>query len=300
MAFLETVSDLVGRTANSIGIKIKRPDGSWVMNRGLARKLVDDGEWFFVSLWSGMQIPLATAIDYLGEIKDVSSIPRLKKLLAKYALGYHASCKSKTYSYQGFTVTSFWGPDQYVPETIQSLIVKALFKLISPEASNIMIRELLSQCGRATLSYETIGVLTRFSLANQFEDLAPLFLEKGVEMKKVFDAKEADYKSGRGGLSYSMLYAYEELVYAAYRLTSIQDLKERALQILVQEYNHPDSKRKDYLHARPHDIIKFILCELVEKITTNTDEKNRIILMLDPEHFKRDMKYYKKYSAANC
>jgi len=50
------------------------------MYKELARKLVDEGEWFMIPLFSGMQTPILSAIKYLAKTNDIDSVPRLKRL----------------------------------------------------------------------------------------------------------------------------------------------------------------------------------------------------------------------------
>jgi len=90
----------------------------------LARKLVEEGNWYMIRLSSGMQTPLLDAIRYIRERMDKESVHQLEKLRVKY------SPRDKrldvTFPFAGGVVTNHYGPADYIPKQIYEEINEAL------------------------------------------------------------------------------------------------------------------------------------------------------------------------------
>lgn len=115
------------RSAACYALNLRRKIGLLVqvkMYPKLARKLVEQGDWYMIPLSSGMQTPIIDAILYLCEQKDTESVPMLKKLVKRYSPDNKKD--KQTFSFGGGTVTILDGPIYYIPEQIHKEASRAL------------------------------------------------------------------------------------------------------------------------------------------------------------------------------
>lgn len=263
------------------------------MYKSLARRLVDDGRIYMIPLFSGMQTPIFDAVEYLAEIGDCESIPRLKTLFGNYTVGPKDGDCGRTFNWQGFSVTTFYGPRDYLPPALQQFTANALLKLMSKNEAKEFVRQTLANAPVNCLSSETIVSLIRFAIEHDMSDLAGQLLKLGKNLKRIAEYEYDSWKNGRANsYSTSTLYAYEELIYGAYVLSADKSAKEEALQILVAEYNYQDACPQIF-HNRPHHRIDFLLLEIVYRhLTKHPAEQERVIYQLNPERYEKDLEHY--------
>lgn len=266
------------------------------MYRALSRSIVDTGERYAIPLSNGMQIPLLDAIDYLADIGDYDSIPRLKKLFGKYAQGLGET--NKSYKWQDYAVTIIYGPDDYLPGIIQTHTAKALILLLHPTETKEFITETFTHAHAQSLSNTTIQTFVDFVYKNEIrEKISSLFLKTGKLLKVRFQREYENFQKGRRKyLSYDDLYSSEMLLYGAYQLSDNQE-KEEALQLLIDEYNHSTDSNSGNLDTteKPRSAIRDIICEIVHRIPSgNEEDRQNIISKLDQKTFEEDMRRLEK------
>lgn len=258
----------------------------WRMNKGFARKLVDEGRFFMIPLNSGMQTPVIDAVEYLADTKDTDSIPRVRKLFDKFTFG------ADTESFDGG-----WGPMDYMPPLIQAVAAEALLKLLPlPQAKEFAITA-LTKIGARHLGRDTVTNLLGFLKAQRMRETAPVLLDQAEKERAVFDRKLADYQGGSSrGLTYAGLYKYEDMAYAAYQLAADARLKEMALQMLIAEYNHADANiNYDHPTGRPHDHIDIIVSQIVDHdLADDPVNLSRVKALLDQRRLGKDMDSYRR------
>src|SRR3989344_1103281 len=266
------------------------------MYRNLARRLVDECRIYCISLFSGMQEPIFDAVKYLADIRDYESIPRLKQLFENYTTG--PKDRNRTFQWQGFSITSISGPMDRLHAALQWQTTITLLTLLPNGEAIEFVRGVFRDVPLRYLGIDTIIRLVDFSIKTSLNDLADFFLDQGKKMKARFDRESDDWNSNRMSdhtrcFSYNDLYNYEELVYGAYMLVSKQSVKEEALQILIGEYNHPDTGWT--FSKRTHCGISHLLLKLIVRdLSGNPEEQNRIISALNPERYKQDLESYLK------
>jgi hypothetical protein len=264
----------------------------WKMYKKLARELVAKGDWFFIALYSGMQIPLLDAIDYLAEIDDRESIPGLINLFARYTPGYKNNDEEKTYQHDGLIISAGWGPSDYIPEFLQTAAVKALLRLFTEEEAKKFVKESVLRGRSLRLNKETIRLLVNFAVDNEMNELAFVMLFWGLGLRAAFDHEFECFRRDSRHLSHDKLYGYEELVYGSYRLSPEASEKEQSLQTLIAEYNHSLGDPMAPV-TRDHGNIGSILCRIIEEdLAGNDKERVRVLSLLDPKRWKKDREYY--------
>lgn len=257
------------------------------MHTKLARRLVDEGDLHMLWLHSGHQVPLYNAVKYLEAIKDRDSIPRLKKLFQRYQ-----GLPNKS----GRPLWQTYGPSDYIPQAIQTTAMKALLKILSIKEAKEFIKENLSVDILRYFCDRTMSVIANFAAENKLAEFATPFLKIGKEINGLISDKYSDVGSRNP-------YGYEDLVYAAYRLSLDLKEKEEALQVLIAEYNHPKAhwlrSESSFGLDRNHDHIDLMMCKIVdEDLTGDPKEQARIISLLEPQRFQYDMKYWNNYAKA--
>jgi len=282
-AFLNWLGDVVRRM---LGV-----GPSWIMYKKLARKLVDEGHWFFVPLTSGMQMPVIDAVFYLKEISDTDSIPRLKLLFGRYA---GAQAVLDRYHWQEGVVTSTYGPGDHMPKDVQFYTANALLSLLPPDEAKEFVISSLSSPKMELLGHNTIRMFVYFLIDTGDMSMSSLLLDTGKFLKNMFEDEWYDIQRGTGG-SYDHLYGYEDCVYGAWKLAT-NDNKEEPLLMLVDEYNRQESdavKIPGMRIRRTHCHIEVLLYRMIyEDLASEEMEQKRVISLLDPKQFEHDTQFF--------
>lgn len=248
-----------------------------MMHTELARKLVEENRLWQRVRYSGMQTPLLDAVEYLAKIRDTDSIDRLRRLFDRRVYGESRS-GPVTYTTPSMTVTAY--PDDSLASVLQSETAEALLDLLPSKEAGAFAAETLGQAGHSGLSHWAARRLLRFALAREMRESAPALLRQALATKQGYRP------------SYERLYLHEDLAYAAYLLSTDPAAKQQALQLLVEEYNHPDA---DDSWRRPHSGIADILCQILAyDLAGDEAAKSGLLKQLDPERVKRDMESYRR------
>lgn len=260
----------------------------WRMSRTLARKLVDEGEWFMIPLFSGTQTPLFSAIQYLHEIRDYESLPRLRTLFDKYTPGMPQG--ERTYPVSGGMVTNYFGPVDYIPARIQSRLAEVLLAMLPEMDARRFVEDAFSATTTGALAEDTFAALIRFAFDNQMSHLAPRFMSRAKYLKSEFDTKWRRFRSYGGGISFGQLYSSQHLFYAVWRLSEDADAKNRAIDALVDEYNHPDSDESFCSRSRPYH---YLFTILEDHLADEPDAQEVIRARLDQVRYANDIEKYR-------
>lgn len=278
--------DCLKRLQNWVADNERRMRGAgprWEMYKRLARDLVDKGDWFWIPLDSGTQIPLIDALLYLAEISDRKSIPRLKKLVKRYTAPSPNSKNEDEWRAcrGGGFVKALYGPADEIPKEVQRRAIESLLRLLSLPEAKKYTEELFDEIDIESLDWRTIKTLTGFIEKNKMAEFSSRVLKLGKTMKFIFDGCSKSFNS---------LYGYEELVFCAFNISEENAEKKEAWWILIEEYNHPDGYDK---YKRSHDRIDLILCEIVDR--ERREGQSRTEPLLDQRRLAKDMPYYRKH-----
>ncbi|MBI3929126.1 MAG: hypothetical protein HY319_26515 [Armatimonadetes bacterium] len=202
----------------------------WHMSTRLARKLVADQSLFYLPLTSGMQAPLFDAVRYLGRTHDRESIPQLRNLYRAVA---RPEPGSRTYSWEGATVTSF-SDDSGGP--LQQATAQALLEILSRREKREFVAEQLRS--GATLKGGTWGLVGE-AIRQGMSELAPTLLTQAREARALYNSQLEDFQQGRSScLSYRTLGNFWWLAAGAWCLAATHEQKAEALGEMVGQYNH--------------------------------------------------------------
>jgi len=176
---------------------------------------------------------------------------------------------------------------------IQSETTEALLTLFSIREAKQFIVDFLKSPNLLSINDQTAWLITNFAINNGLTKISGLLLQSGEMLKSIA------YHTP----TYNQLYSYEQLVYGAYCLLPFGTIgKEKALQMLIEEYNNPNApdSQADRGERITHDVIDLMMCRLIhEVLADNPREQQRIISQLRPKRYKKDLRYYNRLRSNN-